>query len=525
MRLTSEICVAGNMGRIYSVERGGVVVLLDVGPHEACEANLRELEEDAVDLSKTRAILVTHAHWDHAGALAAARARLGCPVVAHAREADWIETGDRLATGATRTYHDACHPFPPCPVDHRIDDQDTLVIGPLRFRAHHLPGHSPGSVGYELDGNLFCGDVIMADGGVGWCDIHWGSNLPAYRESLRKIMRLRPRLFLPGHGSAFPYRAATLRAAVQRLDFIQRAGSPVTLPETLPRRKPRPGVVVVRGQRRATKKPQPREAPLSPLFELRTEQLIGAVRPSGAMHGLILAADGAPITTPGLCTMNLEHYFERGRAGEFVPRLSVPTYYEPKDDSILVHFYPVPDWPVEAQVEYRVRPGARVDVTFNFHFKRDFEDFEAFIASYFHGSKAPYLRVGGGWLRPRIPPRAQLFFPRDAASRTLIADGRFDYLAHHNLQARAHRENYSAPLTVHLDERTGSALIQMVERERCSSLSVNTFAWAQDFSLVGRTVRAGEKVRVRASVVHRRITRLGDVLEEYEKFRKPLSRK
>jgi len=87
-----------------------------------------------------RVILLSHAHADHAGSVAELKRRTGARIVANAESAvllarggsDDLHFGDRFA-------------FPPAQVDRIIMDGETVDVGGVRFTAHFVPGHTPGS--------------------------------------------------------------------------------------------------------------------------------------------------------------------------------------------------------------------------------------------------------------------------------------------------------------------------------------------------------------------------------------------
>lgn len=262
----------------------------------------------------------------------------------------------------------------------------------------------------------------------------------------------------------------------------------------------------------------------SSLHELLSGELWGVIRPLGHHHGLMLfSRRGVPITSPGLCTMNLEHYCETGRCGPFTPRNEAQQSYQVGDDWLTIQFQPTEQWKVRSLLTYQVRDAGVIDVTFSFDFLADHRRFEAFIASYFYGRRLPFLHAGGRWLRPVIKPNEQLFFARDDAIAPIVTDGRWQWLFDRKMLATLDERRYDLPLTVHLDDRTGWAFVQMVSEAVCPAVSVNTFAYAQDFSIGGRDVATGEQASVRARLLYRQISDLDDVVEDYRRFEKDIA--
>jgi glyoxylase-like metal-dependent hydrolase (beta-lactamase superfamily II) len=88
---------------------------------------------------------------------------------------------------------------PPDPADIRLKDEDIVEVGTLKVKVIHTPGHTPGSVCYLVDGNLFCGDTLFV-GAVGRTDLIGGS-LETLLESLEKRLIVLPKetTVWPGH--------------------------------------------------------------------------------------------------------------------------------------------------------------------------------------------------------------------------------------------------------------------------------------------------------------------------------------
>jgi glyoxylase-like metal-dependent hydrolase (beta-lactamase superfamily II) len=523
MWLNPDICVVGLHEKVYFLKSGDHGVLVDCGSEATYPENIRNLKGDGVEVDKIAGILISHEHFDHIGAIGRARSELGCPVVSHRLAAPAIETGDPLVTAAEMGFLGTHVPFLTANVDEVVDEGDVIYLEDTKIRVYHIPGHTPGGTAYLIDGNLLVGDTIFVDGGIGWPDIHWGSCLADHRDSINKIAALSPDWLLPGHGEAGEFDMGITNLALEKIDFLEKAGVPSKV--TAPAARRDPGGTPRRIDLTQIKKREEREEERtslrgSLLYEFSAGDLQGFIRPRGDHHGLSLIGHGKPITKPGLCTLNLEHYCASGICAPFLPRVVSRKFYEVSNGGLTLHFSPTSDWPVNSEITYRPDDDSTVNVEFDFEFIRRFDAFEAFIASYFHGSA--YIHTADGWERPAVGGNEQLFFARDDQGAEQVLDGRWSWLGDAGLVAKLDTRRYQSAILVDWDEESGWALAQMVDPALCPSISTNTFADAQDISLIGRDVMEGERVVARVRVIYRKIGELGILEDEYGEFLKEL---
>jgi glyoxylase-like metal-dependent hydrolase (beta-lactamase superfamily II) len=151
---------------------------------------------DALGLT-VEAILITHTHFDHVGAVAALARHTGAPVYCPALERHI------LADINTYMRMTGFGPFESYEADELLSGGEHLELAGLALDVHFTPGHSPGHLTYAVPahGALFSGDVLFA-GSVGRVDLP-GGDWPTLAASIAQLLDDYPdetRVF-PGHMS------------------------------------------------------------------------------------------------------------------------------------------------------------------------------------------------------------------------------------------------------------------------------------------------------------------------------------
>lgn len=151
---------------IVTDDSGGPAVVIDPGDDFA-------RIEEALSGGRVSAIVLTHGHFDHIGAVSALVAATGAPLYVHEADADRITTATGSG-GAMFGFHDHVSP----PADRLLADGDTLAAGELSLRVLHTPGHTPGCICVLVTeeggvGHLFAGDTLFS-GSVGRTDFPGG---------------------------------------------------------------------------------------------------------------------------------------------------------------------------------------------------------------------------------------------------------------------------------------------------------------------------------------------------------------
>jgi hydroxyacylglutathione hydrolase len=167
----------------YIVRAQGSDHALLIDPGDEAEVLIAAIDALGV---KIDAILVTHTHFDHVGAVAALARHTGAPVYCPALERHVLAVID------TYVRMTGFGPFENYGADELLSGGEQLELAGLALEVHFTPGHSPGHLTYAIPacGALFSGDVLFA-GSVGRVDLP-GGDWPTLAASIAQLLDAYP---------------------------------------------------------------------------------------------------------------------------------------------------------------------------------------------------------------------------------------------------------------------------------------------------------------------------------------------
>jgi glyoxylase-like metal-dependent hydrolase (beta-lactamase superfamily II) len=193
-------------------------VLIDPGADaDRILAEVASIENKLQKQIHVRALLHTHAHFDHIGATKEVKQALGSSL-----PQIYLHQADE------QMYHKlkmqgAMFGFPcddPAPIDQFLQDDQSLQFGKIKMTVLHTPGHSPGGVCFRLHQDteqkipeiVFTGDTLFRSG-VGRTDL-WGGSESTLMKSIQN------RLFtLDGDTVVWPGHGLSTRVGVEKGHF------------------------------------------------------------------------------------------------------------------------------------------------------------------------------------------------------------------------------------------------------------------------------------------------------------------
>lgn len=177
----------------YIIQKENEAIIIDPGANGEIVSDYLTKER-----LKPVGILLTHAHFDHIGAVEFLRKQYGLKVYMHQAEQLWLE--DPQLNGSLLFTGEGIKSSGP----DKLLQPGRINIGVFELDVIHTPGHSPGSISFlsERDQFIISGDTLFQRG-IGRTDLPGGNYLELEKTIREKLYTLKDEIIVyPGHGPA-----------------------------------------------------------------------------------------------------------------------------------------------------------------------------------------------------------------------------------------------------------------------------------------------------------------------------------
>lgn len=182
--------VAENTFLVINEEQENAAILVD--PGDEPDSIKQAIESSGADV---KAILLTHTHFDHVGAVK--------PMAEHTGAEVWVPKLEKHILADINTYirFPGVGPFESYDAEHEVAGGEKLMLAGFEIDVYFTPGHSPGHVSYSIPAHsaLFSGDVLF-QGSIGRTDLP-GGDMQTLLDAIKMLMdTLAPETAVfPGH--------------------------------------------------------------------------------------------------------------------------------------------------------------------------------------------------------------------------------------------------------------------------------------------------------------------------------------
>jgi glyoxylase-like metal-dependent hydrolase (beta-lactamase superfamily II) len=173
---------------IIGDERTKQAIVID--PGDEPDRIIELIRDNGFEVS---AIICTHAHFDHMGAIGDIKKATGAKILIHKEDIELYKAAKDQAISWGYDIDDIPQP------DGFLSEGDEVQVGDMKFKVLHTPGHTPGGICLYGEGTVITGDTLF-QGSVGRTDFP-GGNMTKLKESFKRLLDLPDNtVVLSGHG-------------------------------------------------------------------------------------------------------------------------------------------------------------------------------------------------------------------------------------------------------------------------------------------------------------------------------------
>ncbi|HEV7786639.1 MAG TPA: subclass B3 metallo-beta-lactamase [Thermoanaerobaculia bacterium] len=205
------------------------LILIDGGFAETVPMIRKSVKKLGFKMEDVKILLNSHAHFDHAGGLAAIRRQTGARLAASAADAALLANGGR----GDHLFGDK-YPYEPVTADRILKDGDQVELGGTTLTAHLTPGHTKGCTtwtmkakegGKSYDVVFVCSTTVLPDVSL-TNNAKYPTIAADFEQTFRTLRGLPCDIFLASHASFYNglEKAERLRKGAKPNPFIDPAG-------------------------------------------------------------------------------------------------------------------------------------------------------------------------------------------------------------------------------------------------------------------------------------------------------------
>ncbi len=201
---------------VYLLFKPGEAILVDSGNLGSEVKIIQEMTRLGLHPTNLKLLILTHAHYDHAGSARRLKELTGCRIMIHRSEASRLEAGftpipagtrwkAKVLVAVGRIFAKRLMKYPPATPDILVEESARLVEFGFPGRVIHTPGHTHGSMVVLMErGEMLAGDTLFGIPGK--------RIFPPFAEdpsgllnSWKMISEMEVLTFYPGHGRSISY--------------------------------------------------------------------------------------------------------------------------------------------------------------------------------------------------------------------------------------------------------------------------------------------------------------------------------